>query len=75
MNYQIKIAGVLDESWSDWLGSMKMVSEQVEDGSMVTTVTVKADDQSKLFGILDHLRDLNIALIAMTSIEDDTTSK
>ena len=71
MNYQIKIAGVLDQSWADWLGSLDMASEQVEDGSMITTMTVEADDQSKLFGILDHLRDLNITLIALTRGEDE----
>jgi hypothetical protein len=71
MKYQIKIAGVLDQNWSDWLGSVEMESGQVEDGSMVTILRVDANDQSKLFGILDHLRDLNIALIAVSSGEND----
>jgi hypothetical protein len=71
MKYQIKIAGVLDQSWSDWLGNVEMASEQLEDGSMVTILMVDANDQSKLFGILDHLRDLNIALIAVSSGEND----
>ncbi len=70
MKYQIKIAGVLDQSWADWLGRMEMSSEQAEDGSMVTILTVKADDQSKLFGILDHIRDLNITLISVTPCDD-----
>jgi hypothetical protein len=29
MNYQIKIAEVLNQSWADWLGEGKMVTKQL----------------------------------------------
>jgi hypothetical protein len=67
MNYQIKIAGMLDQSWADWLGSIKMDSEQLEDGSIITTLIVDADDQARIFGILDRIRDMNITLVAVSS--------
>ena len=66
MIYKIKVKGELDKSWSEWLGNIQITSEKQEDGSMVTTLTVDAIDQSTLFGILDHIRDLNIFLVSVT---------
>jgi hypothetical protein len=66
MIYQIKVKGVLDQSWSDWLGSIQITSEKQDNGSTITTLTVDVVDQSTLFGILDHIRDLNIFLISFT---------
>lgn len=68
MVYQIKVRGELDQSWSDWLGGVKITSELVQDGSVTTTLT--ATDQPTLFGILDHIRDLNLVLIAVTCDDD-----
>jgi hypothetical protein len=66
MIYQIKVKGELDKSWSEWLGSIQINSENQEDGTVVTILTVDASDQSVLFGILDRIRDLNIFLISVT---------
>lgn len=66
MIYQIKVAGELDKSWSNWLGNIQVISENQEDGTVFTTITVYAADQSALFGILDCIRDLNICLISVT---------
>ena len=66
MLYRIKIAGVLDSSWSDWLGNVNIVLEPQMDGSVITTLTLNATDQSTLFGVLDRIRDLNYALITVT---------
>jgi hypothetical protein len=66
MVYRIKIAGVLDQSWTDWLGNLMIVPELQNDGSITTTLSVDAGDQSTLFGILDQLCDLNLTLIEVT---------
>lgn len=70
MIFRIKIAGVLDQSWSDWLGNVKIMPEPQKDGSVITTLTVDLTDQSALFGILDHIRDLNLSLIDVARDED-----
>ena len=67
MIYQLKVAGDLDKSWSDWLGSIQTLSESQDDGAVFTTLIVDAVDQSALFGILDRIRDLNLQLISVTS--------
>jgi hypothetical protein len=66
MIYQLKVKGELDQSWSEWLGDIQITAEKQADGSVVTTLTVDAVDQSVLFGILDHIRDLNILLISVS---------
>jgi hypothetical protein len=66
MIYQLKVKAKLDQSWSDWLGSIRISSDKQADGSVITTLTVDAIDQSNLFGILDRIRDLNIFLISVT---------
>lgn len=66
MIYQLKVKGELDQSWSEWLGSIQITSEKQEDGSVITTLKVDAADQSALFGILDRIRDLNLTLILVT---------
>jgi hypothetical protein len=66
MIYQIRVKGEFDEGWCQWLGSILLSQENQEDGSVVSTLTVNAADQSSLFGILDRIRDLNIDLISVT---------
>ncbi len=63
MIYQIMIKGTLDQSWSDWLGNVKIATGPAENGAVITTIRVDATDQSALFGILDHIRDLNLDLL------------
>lgn len=68
MIYQIKIKGTLDRSWSDWLGEAEITTEPAEDGSVITTMLVDAADQPALFGVLDHIRDLNLILIHVVRV-------
>jgi hypothetical protein len=65
MVYQIKIKGALDQTWSNWLGNVDIRTEQAEEGGLITIVSVDLIDQSALFGILDHIRDLNLALVSV----------
>jgi hypothetical protein len=69
MIYQIKIKGILDCSWSDWLGNAQITSDVMEDGTAITTLTLDVPDQAALFGILDRIRDLNLLLINVISKE------
>ena len=71
MIYQINLRGELDQSWTDWLGEVKITSNVAEDGTAISTLTVDVVDQSALFGILDRIRDLNLVLINVISKEGD----
>ena len=71
MIYQIKVKGELDQSWSDWLGNVQIVTEQDESGTLFTMLIVDVTDQTALFGILDRVRDLNIELVNVIRKENE----
>ncbi len=75
MRYQIEIAAILDQSWSDWLGGVSITTEKSLDGSMKTILLIDDDDPAKIFGILDHLRDLNLTLISVTPVNNESKKK
>jgi hypothetical protein len=68
--YLIRIRGMLDEDWSDWLGGVEMAPEQAVDGSPITLLT-GCFDHSALHGALAKLRDLNLTLISVARLESD----
>ncbi len=70
MLYQIKIKGELDQSWKSWLGVTGMGYEIAEDGTPITVLTIALPDQPALFGVLDHIRDLNLVLMSVTSSKE-----
>ena len=75
MIYQIEVKGKLDESWSDWLGDASITSTLGEDETSlwVTTLVVEVPDSPALFGILDHIRDLNLTLVSVRGIAQGQT--
>jgi len=75
MIYQIEVKGKLDESWSDWLGDASITSTLGEDETSlwVTTLVVEVPDSPALFGILDHIRDLNLTLVSVREIAQGQT--
>ena len=60
--FQITVEGKIDASWSDWLGSMQLVSWQESDGRHMTTLSGVLADQAALRGLLIRLWDLNLIL-------------
>ncbi len=74
MLFEISVSGILDQSWSNWLGDIQIISQLLEDGSTVTILTGHATDQAALFGILDRIRDLNLALIYVKTVTTEQVS-
>jgi len=66
--YQIKVAGHLDKSWSDWNGGMTVTVESNGDGLPVTTLTGTVD-QAALQGLLRRLYSLGLPLISVTCLD------
>jgi hypothetical protein len=67
-NYQIKVPGELDESWSDWAGGMTITVESEGDGPPVTTLTGNVD-QAALQSLLRRLYSLGLPLISVICVE------
>jgi hypothetical protein len=51
---------VLDDRWSEWFGGLQIKNETEE-----TTVSGTLPDQSALYGLLDQMRDLGVAVITV----------
>ena len=60
--YKIKLAGHLDESWTDWFHGMKFSYDQ----DNITIISGEIADQSALHGILKKIRDLGLPLLAVS---------
>ena len=66
--YQIKMPGHLNESWSEWAGSMTITVESDDDGLPVTTLTGTVD-QAALQGLLRRLYSLGLPLISVICVD------
>jgi hypothetical protein len=60
--YEIRVAGLLTDRWSDWFGDLKIQS----DGSGETSLRGIVVDQSALFGVLNKIHALNLTLVSVT---------
>jgi hypothetical protein len=58
--YELRVAGVLDGSWSEWFKGLQ-VRNQGTDTLLVGTLP----DQPALHGILDKVRDLGLCIITV----------
>jgi hypothetical protein len=66
--YQIKVLGVLDDSWADWFNGMIVTIQSEDLGRQFTLLTGAVADQACLRGILDRLWDLNLKVISVQLI-------
>jgi hypothetical protein len=63
--YEIRVKGHLDGHWSEWFGGLTIAN--VEGGDAVLSGEIV--DQAALHGVLNKVRDLNLALISVTSVD------
>lgn len=62
--YKIRVKGHLDERWSDWFDGLEITN--LENGD--TLLSGDLVDQAALHGVLAKVRDLNLALVAVSSV-------
>lgn len=70
--YRIRVEGILDPDWSEWLDSMTVSQEP----GGVTLLSGPVRDQAALFGLLIKLRNMGLSLISVDRdkmTEDDST--
>ena len=60
--YEIKIKGHLDRYWSDSFAGLKLTYLAGDE----TLLSGSLPDQGALHGLLERIRDLNLALISVT---------
>jgi hypothetical protein len=67
--YRIRIAGRVTNGWSDFMTGLRE-SQLQENGACVTELAGTVYDQSALFGLLCHIRDLGLPLISVEFIKN-----
>jgi hypothetical protein len=71
-NYHIRVLGILDESWSERLGGLRITacSSKDQEGP-VTELIGKVRDQAKLAGVLNSLYELHLTLLSVEYLNSD----
>lgn len=69
MQYQVKVQGHIDPSWSDWFNGLQISFATGPDGGPLTSLTGPVADQAALRGILNHLWDLNLTILCVILLE------
>ncbi len=67
--YEVRVRGILPESWCSLMDSMAMTIADV-DGERVTVIRVMIEDQAALAGLLDALFGLNATVISVGVLEN-----
>jgi hypothetical protein len=62
--YEIRIQGILDPCWSEWLGCPDVTHTTKE-----TILSCVIPDQAALHGLLAKIRDMNLKLNSVTRVE------
>jgi hypothetical protein len=67
VTYQIKVPGIPDKHWLEWLGDMSIAVEDNGDNPPITTLTGTLD-QAALHGLLRRLYSMCLPLISVICI-------
>jgi hypothetical protein len=59
--YEIRVQGLLDESWSAWLGGLEV--RPLASGETLLSGPIR--DQAALHGLLNKIRDLGLPLVSL----------
>lgn len=65
--YEIRIRGHLDKDWAEWFEGLTLT--HTNDGH--TILTGPLADQPALHGVLNRIRNLNLALISVNQVESN----
>ena len=61
LSCEIRVKGHLASRWSEWLGGLEVEARPNGEGVLAGVLP----DQAALYGVLDRLRDLGVALISL----------
>jgi hypothetical protein len=69
--YRIRIKEQLDQHWSAWFGGLTLTTE----ANGETVLTGEVVDQAALHGLLSKVRDLQLTLLSVYSLETEVPSR
>ena len=63
--YCIRVAGFLEQNWSDRLAGLEIVPDEGQGRKAITTLSGRLIDQAALFGVLNALYDMRLPLLSV----------
>ena len=69
-HYQIRVRGILDPKWADWLDNLVLTVGEDE-----TTLTSQVQDQAALYALLLKIQSLGLPLLSVERVLPDEDSK
>jgi hypothetical protein len=72
--YRIELSGHLDTHWISWFEPLEITTEHNGNGRPVTVLTGPVSDPSELRGLLAKIWDLNMELISLKQIDQESLS-
>lgn len=69
-HYRIRVRGVLDPKWGDWLDNLALTVGEDE-----TTLTSHVQDQAALYGLLLKIQSLGLPLLSVERVVPDEDLK
>jgi hypothetical protein len=60
--YEIRLRGHLDQRWSDWFAGLRLTHLEGNE----TLLSGILPDQAALHGLLERIRDFNLALVSVS---------
>ena len=69
--YRIRVQGVVEARWSDWLGGMAITTQHREGGAMHTDLVGRVPDQAALAGILNALYEMHLPLLSVEHLDGE----
>jgi hypothetical protein len=68
-NYRIRVRGLVDLKWSDWLGGMTITTRESHN-IRVTDLVGQVADQAALAGILNALYEMHLPILQVEFLGD-----
>ena len=68
-NYRIRVRGLVDRNWSDWLGGMTITTRESQNASE-TDLVGQVADQAALAGILNALYEMHLPILRVEFLGD-----
>lgn len=68
--YEVRVKGVLDETWSDWFGGLTVTP--LSQGETLLSGPIR--DQAALHGLLNKIRDMGLPLLSVNCGDTDDTA-
>lgn len=72
VEYEVRVAGVPTDCWSDWFPGVRLKSRDEPGGSACAVLLIPGQDVSRLHGVLAQIGSLNLCLLSVKRVERRT---